>query len=673
MMRKARSNGKYGMASGMGLTVIMTAVFLIVIALPAEAQTYTITSCGGCHGYPPLDSTTRNSPPGAVVGDHQVHSYACSTCHVAPATTTSADFGHRNGAIEMQPGATAIDGGYYDKDNSGGYSAADATFPQTNNPVTQSCRNVSCHGATATPQWGVGTTTCSDCHGGVVKGVRRTVSGAAGDFSKTSTHTTGTNTPAKSTCQACHGNHLGLGLDPNAALLNGDTGAAVTFNGTGASVEAFCVSCHDANGAARLAAPADPFGADGVSPVNISWTLGSVAHSQAANANKCLACHGNAAAAGTTLDPFMNAHGSSQPKLMRYTYNSADSVIAATNVCYNCHGTTPANGAVDAIQAQFNLTGGRHSTIKCSACHDQHRALPGSHTPGSAALAGVLSGVSGSNPTFGATNWAGAASLSTANPADSEYKICFKCHAAAGTAVTPLNPGSGAGTAAAAFTNLAMEFSPNNLSGHPVVTGLNNYPNSTAPKALTAAKMKAPWNVNLGTQVMTCSDCHATSSTASKGPHGSSVKWMLAGTNKAWPYTATTANGTSTGTLFRLATYNTGDGTANGLFCLNCHTIRPASGGNNWHINSNTTGGQHGGSAIMACVSCHVRVPHGGKISRLLQTTNAPARYQSNGNGATSSFTQFGPTTGTIKGSTVSSSNFNSSCGEHSGTGGEAW
>lgn len=53
------------------------------------------TSCGSCHGYPPIDGT-RSGASGAFVGDHNAHvvkvGAVCSVCHVAPATTTSADF-----------------------------------------------------------------------------------------------------------------------------------------------------------------------------------------------------------------------------------------------------------------------------------------------------------------------------------------------------------------------------------------------------------------------------------------------------------------------------------------------------------------------------------------------------------------------------------------------------
>lgn len=127
-----------------------------------------ITSCGSCHAYPPYDATTRDPVSGAFVGDHQKHQYICSTCHVAPATETSADYNHRNANINMQPGATGISSGYYDKIASGTYTAGEETWAQTNAVTTASCRNISCHGPNnPTPQWGVGSATCTECHGGV--------------------------------------------------------------------------------------------------------------------------------------------------------------------------------------------------------------------------------------------------------------------------------------------------------------------------------------------------------------------------------------------------------------------------------------------------------------------------------------------------------------------------
>jgi predicted CxxxxCH...CXXCH cytochrome family protein len=301
--------------------------------------------------------------------------------------------------------------------------------------------------------------------------------------------------------------------------------------------------------------------------------------------------------------------------------------------------------------------------VECVDCHDPHLAKSGNHTAGSATLAGVLTGVAGVGVTaWGAANWAG---VTTYNPsttsaalitATAEWMVCFKCHSGANA-----NVANWGGTGAAAFTDIGLEFNPNNKSGHPVIQSLNNYPNSVAPKALAASQMKAPWT-SVGTQIMTCSDCHATDSAASKGPHGSSVKWMLTGTYKNWPYTAAANNGTSGTTGFITAAVS-----PPASFCENCHDTSFSAAG-------------HGarGTAInrsnhyIACVQCHIRVPHGGKVSRLIAGgTNTPARYRPDGNGGATpaqmqSFTKLN--TG------YSESNCQHSCtGTHSSAATETW
>ena len=96
---------------------------------------------------------------------------------------------------------------------------------------------------------------------------------------------------------------------------------------------------------------------------------------------------------------------------------------------------------------------------------------------------------------------------------------------------------------------------------------------------------------------------------------------MLKGPNQAWPYTTAAANGTSAGTYRTYSTRDTNPGTANGLFCNNCHVLN-----GNEHTRATTTS---------PCVTCHIRVPHGGKVSRLLRcgcdgqrTCPLPARRQ---------------------------------------------
>ena len=143
----------------------------------------TVTSCADCHGYTSAftDGTARNTPEGAFVGTHSEHvekvQYDCSICHVTP---PAGDFGHRTGNIQMNAGATAIQGGYYDKNNNSAYNAgSDDTWAQTNTVTTQSCRTVACHGGNdPTPQWGAAspwgaaTAGCINCHNGVVSALK---------------------------------------------------------------------------------------------------------------------------------------------------------------------------------------------------------------------------------------------------------------------------------------------------------------------------------------------------------------------------------------------------------------------------------------------------------------------------------------------------------------------
>lgn len=165
---------------------------------------------------------------------------------------------------------------------------------------------------------------------------------------------------------------------------------------------------------------------------------------------------------------------------------------------------------------------------------------------------------------------------------------------------------------------------------------------------------------------MTCVDCHNTdaSPTAAQGPHGSSVKWMLAGVNKAWPYQGAANNGKSSGTYWKPGNMSTNKGTSNGLFCLNCHSL---SG--NKHSTLIAEDSDHD----VACVQCHIRVPHGGKSSRFqadFGSTPMPDRYYPNGNGG-------GYTTGMIqikKGDYTNKDNCYTNCGKHdSSIGGEEW
>ena len=358
-------------------------------------------------------------------------------------------------------------------------------------------------------------------------------------------------------------------------------------------------------------------------------------------------------------------------------------------------------------------------SVECLDCHNPHKALPNAHVYTNTATAArnlasnPLKGVSGVALNYASlTNFQTVATnlytfLPTASGetssvgATNEYQICFKCHSSysfgsvppagltpiynTGTATFTANSTTVAGsgtawvagmtntwivrsndvgrayliTAVASTTSLtitpayagatgsgqlyyitaetdnAQEFSPMNRSGHPVMTGLNNYPNSTAPKALAAAAMKAPWASSLGTQTMMCSDCHSTDDTSAvavQGPHGSAAQFMLRGTNTAnWPnLTLTTAN-------------------FNVSWCANCH------------LNS-ARGAHTSNHSSLRCYNCHIIIPHGGKMSRLIadRDGNMPARYAWNNNLANVSIYSF-----TKSGSSYQDSSCRVSCGHH--------
>jgi predicted CxxxxCH...CXXCH cytochrome family protein len=367
---------------------------------------------------------------------------------------------------------------------------------------------------------------------------------------------------------------------------------------------------------------------------------------------------GTIAAQTVTFNVYaLYAGGTTAPRMYAYAYLwNGSTATPLTISTYTTLSTTNAVRSYTITMPQTVVTAG---TVLVAEVYAQQRAT----TPVAQTVTLNYNATGNQSAfTFALTpvvTWATASSYTPVG-ATQEYQICYKCHTGANTSYA-----SWGGTGAAAWTDLALEFNPNNASRHPIGTPL------AAGDQLTAARLAGGWTPG---QVMNCTDCHATDSTASKGPHGSSVKWMLSGANKAWPYTTAAGNGGGSGTLVTLATYNTNAGTTNGLFCLNCHTVRPASGVNGWHSNSNLVSSRHNGTqTIAACAACHIRVPHGGKISRLLQTTNAPARYRANGSSGTPSFTKWGATGTSIKGTSMSSSYFGSSCGEHSGTGGEAW
>ncbi|GFO60521.1 hypothetical protein GMST_28460 [Geomonas silvestris] len=484
-------------------------------------------------------------------------------------------------------------------------------------------------------------------------------------------------------CVSCHQSAQTKSIDtstPNTLPIGKDSFAASAHNYAVASAykkdnssfQSNCSKCHNDTTAKKYQAAGNQFGTHGSDVADILSPLGGATPDASAF---CMRCHSRAA------DQVING-GTYKSQDTQDWYGAASMAANAVDTFasfYTATTTVPvqkayghipgayANGLHTATETLADVSAAKH--VECADCHNAHQARPGSNGQG------VANGNLGSPALIGAmgvqvpaswpANWTAPAqsaygALTQKSAAGFEWQVCFKCHSGANANVTAWG-----GTGAAAWTDLGLAFNPNNKSAHPVVVSLNNQVGSTGTKALAASQMVAPWK-NVGTQTMTCSDCHATDSTGgSLGPHGSGVKWMLSGTNKAWPYTDAANNGTSSGSFFTISNQGTGSG-SKGLFCKNCHDCS-STGHGNVIGRSDHTGA--------ACVNCHIRVPHGGKVSRLMTTHTAglPARFAPDGNGG--SFTGI---TGFTKANGVSSYSENGSCktdcGHHSGsTGSETW
>jgi predicted CxxxxCH...CXXCH cytochrome family protein len=642
---------------------------------PTWTAANTTTTCGTCHGLPPSPTEDPAHPAVAAGG-------SCSGCHTGYNATTAGGSvdptKHMNGVV----------------DASGGESAGGAA--------------------------------CAGCHGAIyntmiatsTKLSKHTVgSDAPAD---NTTAWTGTNlaavaTTGRSCVDMCHSDHPhgttahNTNVYADATTQTARTGAklATDFDATQAS-GGLCTSCHqkpiDANNPAQKPAvakatfqnTAHDFKANTVGTTIYTWQY--TLHDGSAFQRDCTKCHASQAEGQTPTVAANNSatvgpHASDFGQLLAGNTNPA--TTPASFVCFNCHGSgtvglnmsgkdiytqaakaqghggkitsSATHDSVREAAATYNsgAYSGTNRHANCLDCHDEHMAGKVKHTVGPNDGAIIAS-----SPLYGASgvgytgtlpaNFAAIPStnLATVTLATAEYQVCFKCHTGFAFGTTPPT-----GTSTLAETDLAQEFNVNNKSGHPVVNTLANQTGSSAPKALVAAQLLAPWNTSPGAQTMTCSDCHNAdaASPAAQGPHGSAVPFMLTGTNRAWPYTAV---GT-TGTVRTISSGETSLGTANGLFCRNCHPQQNNTASNWIH---RTASGQHGTSTTVgACVACHIRVPHGGKVSRLIVTTNAPARYKV----GTPNFASFAKAAAK---DSYTTTNFKSVCGQHSsGTGGEAW
>ncbi len=294
----------------------------------------------------------------------------------------------------------------------------------------------------------------------------------------------------------------------------------------------------------------------------------------------------------------------------------------------------------------------RHAT--CMDCHNPHKAQKGTHTDVVDAsgwypvapnantndVSPVLVGVTGVEPTWPVSGWEQPTTFTTLESATKEYQICMKCHSYWGLGSATFGASSFFLSAEGTIvTDQAWEFNPKNRSAHPVVMTTNEmiasggdryaYPQHTIT-------MLPPWNTNVGNQTMYCSDCHGADDENTidpKGPHGSSKKYMLKGQYKDWPENSATGQPWHIGDALDAGGYNLP--VPGEIFCLNCHTIERVAGNdaiNGAHRIKSTMESMITPGTYVKCINCHVAVPHGSPVSRLIGYYNFPEPYNYNGN-----------------------------------------
>lgn len=423
------------------------------------------------------DDAATSSPTSGWTGN--VYDGVCEVCHTTTAhhrnTGDPFDAGHQNA------GKTCVD-----------CHPHDGGFMPTGGDCT-TCHNTVRDNTDGFPTWQSG---------------RRAI---VPEFSRASHHVSVAITAAD--CEVCHfqgPNHQ----TGNVRLKNADTGAEMVILANDANpltdateaakLTAFCLACHDADGANGAA----PF-SDGVFPPPYIdspwWAAGS--HNSLGN----ISCFGD----GSTTGCHGSGHGSLKKKILAPADAGpgTDNVDEEEGLCFSCHDGSP---AVD-IQTFFAATP-RHRIndgeqtadgrdAECTLCHNQHYASPTpAHTDGNLA-SGLIADAWGYDPTLLPAN-------RIVDPIVKEYQLCFRCHSDydSGTYPPPVIEDGGPG-AADPVMNKATQFSTANATFHPVLGSQNN-------SFCDATTMVAPWNQSGEHDTMWCTDCHRDATVS--GPHGGS-------------------------------------------------------------------------------------------------------------------------------------------------------
>lgn len=320
----------------------------------------TIESCGACHGYKTTfnDGSGRNNPVGQFQGSHNKHvigaSIDCAVCHVAPATETSADYGHSRGTITMQ---SPLSGGSYSR-------ISPIAISNTFSPG--SCSGTSCHAqvySTASgtsPNWGTPGGGCGACH-----------TGTPGAFQGNGAPNTGGHNihmTAGASCNNCHagavsavtgGSRHGNGFINLTTGYNSPTRNQATKRAAGGTYyTCSAASCH-----------ADPY-SSGYVATNV-WSPTSAG---------CVACHKNAAN-NSNLAAF-TGYSAASTQLGPKTGSHSAHMDWKPIVCADCH-----TGAVSSVSGGSNHGNAVVNVIQYGATTPAKHAQPFTYTVNGCAAA----------------------------------------------------------------------------------------------------------------------------------------------------------------------------------------------------------------------------------------------------------------------------------------------
>ncbi len=332
-----------GCGSGAGPDSISSGVEI----QPSESIMSDCTKCHTSSKSPSLDPLVTNGDE--TSGKHDIHvktmGIGCEKCHYGYQDSAT----HMDGSFETGDSSVVIVN--FDNTNPSG------TWIDDTGKGTGSCASLDCHGGKTLSWYTTETWTlpsdCSTCHASSI-GNRRQVVGAGGDFSKESHHVIDYSNRANeiitsNDCKVCHNMEKHMSGQIRLNDEDNDGNVIVYDPSNPSSLEPFCLSCHDADGATIE-------GADALSPFSDSNTLGVIPNEAGnkiagywnstnnvhrTNGLTCAGtgepgsgCHGDN---GT-----INMHGSSNYGLLSGYMNFQIEANASYNendykLCFSCH------------------------------------------------------------------------------------------------------------------------------------------------------------------------------------------------------------------------------------------------------------------------------------------------------------------------------------------------